>query len=231
MNIQSWFPLGMTGLISLQSKGTTKVFSSTTVWKHQFFGAQPSLWSSSHVTTGKTIALTIWTFFGKVMSLLFDSLSRFVIAFHLRSNHFLISRLQSPSTVLLELRKRKSVTASTFSLFVCHEVVGLDAMILGFWILSFKPAFSLSSFTLIERLFGSSLLTAIREVSSAYLRLLIFLPAILIPVFNSPSPAFWMMCSAYKWNKQGDNIQPCHSPFSILYQSVVQILTVAYWPT
>ena len=131
------------------------------------------------------------------MSLLFDSLSRFVIAFHLRSNHLLISRLQSPSTVLLELRKRKSVTASTFSLFVCHEVVGLDAMILGFWILSFKPAFSLSSFTLIERLFGSSLLTAIREVSSAYLRLLIFLPAILIPACDSFSQAFSVMYSAY----------------------------------
>ena len=69
MNIQDWFPLRLTGLM-LQSKGLSRVFSNTTVWKHQFFSTQPSLWSSSHIcnmTTGKTIALTIWTFVGKVM--------------------------------------------------------------------------------------------------------------------------------------------------------------------
>ena len=80
MNIQDWFPLGWTGWISLQSKGLWRVFSSTTVQKHQFFGVQPSLWSNSHpfMTMGKTIALTKWTFVGKVMSLLFDMLSRLV---------------------------------------------------------------------------------------------------------------------------------------------------------
>ena len=80
MNIQGWFPLGLTGLISLQSKGLSRVFSSTTVQKHQFFGAQSSLWSISHTgaTTGKAIALTRWTFFIKVMSLLFNMLFRFV---------------------------------------------------------------------------------------------------------------------------------------------------------
>ena len=81
-NIQGWFPLGLTGLISLLSKGLSGVFSSTIVWKHQFFGTQPSLWSNSHICTrllGKTVALTIWTFVGKVMSLLFNMLSRFVI--------------------------------------------------------------------------------------------------------------------------------------------------------
>ena len=64
VNIQGWYPLGLTGLISLLSKGLSRVFSSTTVRKHQFFGAQPSLWSNSHpyMTTGKTIALTRWTF-------------------------------------------------------------------------------------------------------------------------------------------------------------------------
>ena len=76
------------GLISLLSKGLSRVFSSTTVWKHQFFGTQPSLWSSSHIRTcllGKTIALTTWTFVGKVIALLFNMLSRFVIAFLPRS--------------------------------------------------------------------------------------------------------------------------------------------------
>jgi len=89
MNIQGWFPLGLTGLISLQSKGLPRVFSSTTVQKHQFFRAQPALWSSCHImymTTGKTIALTMQTFVGKVMSLFFNMLSRFVIAFLPRNN-------------------------------------------------------------------------------------------------------------------------------------------------
>ena len=88
VNIQHWFPLGLTGSISLQSKGLSSVFSSTIVQKYQFSGAQPSLWFHSHIhtlTTGKTIALTIWTFVDKVMSLLFNILSRFVIAFLARS--------------------------------------------------------------------------------------------------------------------------------------------------
>ena len=91
--------------------------------------------------------------------------------------------------------------------------------------------FSLSSFTFIKRLF-SSLLSAIRVESSAYLRLLIFLLAILIPACASSSPAFLMMYSSYKLNKQGDNIQPLHTPFPIWNQSVVPcpVLTVASWP-
>ena len=81
MNIQGWFHLGLTDLISLQSKGPSRVFSSTTVWKHQFFGVQPSFMaplSHPYMTPGKTIALTIWTFVSKVMSLLFKTLSRFL---------------------------------------------------------------------------------------------------------------------------------------------------------
>ena len=103
---------------------------------------------------------------------------------------------------------------------------------LSFWMLSFKPTFLLSSFTFITRLFSSSSLSAIRVVSSAYLRLLIFLPAILIPACDSSSPAFLMMYSALKLNKQGDNIQPWHTPFPIWNQSVVPclVLTVAPWP-
>ena len=100
------------------------------------------------------------------------------------------------------------------------------------WMLSFKPTFSLSTFTFIKRLFSSSSLSAIRVVSSAYLKLLIFLPAILIPACASYSPAFLMMYSAYKLNKQGDSIQPWCTPFPIWNQSVVPcpVLTVASWP-
>ena len=88
--------------------------------------------SHPYMTTGKTIALTIWTFVSKVVSLLFNMLSRFVIAFLPRSKHLLISWLQSPSTVILELKKIKSVTVSTVSPSIFYEVMGLDAMILAF---------------------------------------------------------------------------------------------------
>ena len=146
------------------------------------------------MTTGKTIDLTRHTLVGKVMSLLSNMLSRLVIGFLPRSKHLLISWLQLLSTVILEPEKIKSVTASTFYPSICHEVKGLDAMILVFFILSFKPGFSLS-FTLMRRLLNSSSLYAIRVVSSAYLSLLIFLPAILIPVWDSSSPASCMMYS------------------------------------
>ena len=111
------------------------------------------------MTTGETIALITQTFIVRGMPLLFNKLSRFVTAFLPRSNCLLISWLQSPSSVILEPKKRKSVTASTFSASICHEVMGLDAMILVFLILSFQLAFSLSSFTFIKRLFSSSLLS------------------------------------------------------------------------
>ena len=110
--------------------------------------------------------------------------------------------------------------------------MGPDAMIFIFGMLS-KPAFSLSSFTFIKRPFSSSSLSAIRVVSSAYLRLLIFLPAIFIPACASSSLAFHVLYSAYKLNKQGDNIQPWHTSFPIWNQSIIpcQVLTVASWPT
>ena len=127
--------------------------------------------SHPYMTTGKTIALTRRTFVDKVVSLLFNMLSRLVITFHPRSKRLLISWLQSPSAVILKSRKIKSATVSPST---CHEVMGLDAMILVFWMLSFKPTFSLYSFTFIKRLFSSSSLSAIRVVSSAYLKLLIF---------------------------------------------------------
>ena len=94
----------------------------------------------------------------------------------------------------------------------CHDLFGM---------LSFKPTFSLSSFAFMKRLFSSSSLSTIRVVSSVYLRLLIFLPAIFLPACASSSPAFRMIYSAYKLNKQGDNIQLWRTPFPIWNQSVV----------
>ena len=141
------------------------------------------------------------------MSLLFNMLSRLVIAFLPRSKGLLISWSQSQSAVILEPPKIKSVTVSIVSPSVCHEVMGPDAMIFIYWMLNFKPPFSLSSFTFIKRLFSSSI-SAIRVVSSAYLRLLIFLPATLLPTCPSSSPAFFVMYYAYKLNKQGDSKQP-----------------------
>ena len=99
-------------------------------------------------------------------------------------------------------------------------VMGPDAMIIVLWMLNFKPAFSLS-FTFIKRLFSSSLLSAIRVVSSGYQRLLIFLPAILVPACASFSLVFHMMYSAYKLNTQGDCVQPWRTPFPIWSHSVV----------
>ena len=185
--------------------------------------------SHPYMTTGKTIALTRQTFVGKVVSLLFNMLSRLVITFLPRSKLLLISWLQSPSAVILEPKKIKSDTVSTVSPSIFHEVMGPDAIILVFWMLSFKPTFSLFSFTFIKRLFSSSSLSAIRVVSSTYLRLLIFLLAILVPAYASSSPAFLMMYSAYKLNKQGGNKHPWHTPFPIWNQSVLPcpFLTVA----
>ena len=107
-----------------------------------------------YMTIGKTIALTIRTFAGKVMSLLFNMLYRFGTAFLRRSKCLLISWLQSPPTVVLEPKKINSVTISTVSPSICHEVMGSEAMMLVFLKLYFKPAFSLSLFTLIKRLFS-----------------------------------------------------------------------------
>ena len=116
VDVQDWFPLGWTGLISLQPNAFSRVFSNTTAQKHQFFGAQLSLGSNSHIHTWlleKPLLWLIWTFVRKVMSLLFNMLSYFTVS------------IVSPS--------------------ICHDVIGPDAMNLVFWVLSFKPTFSLSS--------------------------------------------------------------------------------------
>ena len=103
--------------------------NASTLWRSAFFIVQLS---HPYVAIGKTIALTRQIFVGKVMSLLFTMLSRFVIAFLPRSKHLLISWLQSPSAVILEPKKIQSVTASVVSPSICHEMMGLDAMILVF---------------------------------------------------------------------------------------------------
>ena len=125
------------------------------------------------MTTGKVIALTMWTFVSKVMSLLFNILSSFVLAILPRSKRLLILWLQFTISSDFGDQENKSVTVSISSPSICDKVMEPDATILVFLMLSFKPAFSLYSFTLTKRLFSSSLLSRIRVVSSAYLRLLI----------------------------------------------------------
>ena len=134
--------------------------------------------------------------------------------------------------MILESNKVKSEAVSIVFPSIWHEVMGQDGMTFVFWMLSFKPAFSLSSFTFIKRHFSSSLLSAKRLVLSVYLKLLIFLPAILISACASSSPAFLMIYSVYNLNKQDGNIQSWCNPFPIWNQSFVPclFLTVASWP-
>jgi len=170
-----WFDL-------LAVQGTLKSLlhhhiSKASILKHlTFFMVQLS---HPYVTTGKTITLIIWIFGSKVMSLLLNTLSRFIKVFLPGSKCLFISWLQWPSAVILEPKKIKYVIVSIVSPSVCHEVMGQGAIILVFWMLHFKLSFSLSSFICIKRVFSSSSLSPIRVVSSGYLRLL-FLLAILI---------------------------------------------------
>ena len=116
MNIQGWFPLGLTDLISLQSKGLSRVFSSIKIQNHQFFSTQTSLWSNSRMYAWLLEEPQLWLYrpLSVKWRLGFITLSRLVIAFLPRSKHLLISWLQSPSAVILEPRKIKSVTISIF---------------------------------------------------------------------------------------------------------------------
>ena len=149
---QGCSPSEWTGWISLQSKGLSSLL--------QHHSSKPSILRCSaffrvqlshpYRTTGKTVGLTRPTLIGKVMSLLLNILSRLVITFLPRSKRLLILWLQSPSAVILEPPKIKSDTVSTVSPSISHEVMGPDAMIFVFWMLSFKPTFSLSSFTFLE---------------------------------------------------------------------------------
>ena len=141
---------GMDWLNLLAGQGTLKSLlqhhssKASILWHSAFFTVQLS---HPYMTTGKTIALTRQTFVDKVMSLLFNMLSRLVITVLPRNKHLLISWRLSPSAVILEPRKIKSATVSTVSPSIFHEVMGQDAMIWVFWMSSFKPTFSLSTFT------------------------------------------------------------------------------------
>ena len=164
MNIQDWFPLALQDWFDLHAvKILSRIFSNTTIQKHQFFSLSliygPTFKSVHDYWKNHSFDYMDLCQQSDVSA--FNTLSRFVIAFLPRSKHLLISWLQPQSTVILGPKKRKSVTTSTFPPSVCHEVMGLDAHHF-FWMLSFKPAFSLSSFTLIKRVFTSSSLSVIR---------------------------------------------------------------------
>ena len=126
MNIQDWFPLGLTDVVSLQSKGLKSFLQhhslKASILRPSAFFMVPL--SHPYMTIGDTIALTTWTFVGKVMTLLFNMLSRLVKTFLPRSKHLLASWLQSPSAVILKPKEIKSVTVSIVSPSVCHEVMG-----------------------------------------------------------------------------------------------------------
>ena len=162
------------------------------------------------------------------MSLLLNMLSRFLIACLPKEQ--VSFKFMAAITTCSDFGAQENSLLQNSHLFAW--VMGPDAMIFIFWMLSFNPAFSLSSFTFIKRFFSSSLLSVIKVVSSAYMRLMIFLLAILTPECVSSSLAFHIMCISYKLNKQGDNIQPWFTPFPSWKKSIVPspVLTVASWP-
>ena len=156
------------------------------LWCSAFFMVQLS---HPYMTTGKAIALTIQTFVSKVMTLFFNTLSRFC--------HTFSSKEQAAINVCSDFGAQENKICHCFHFLpICYEVIELDAIMLVFLMMSFKPNFSLTSFTFIKRLFSFSSLSAISVVSSAYLKLLIFLPAILIPASDSSNLPFCMMYSA-----------------------------------
>ena len=155
--------------------------------------------SLPYTITGKTIALTIQTFVGKMMTHFLICSLGLSLLFLQGANIFNFVA----AVIIRRYLEPKKIKLSLFPLFSYLFAMKRWDQILQssfFWVWSFKPAFSLSYFTLIKRLFSSSLLSAIKVVSSAYLRLLISLPAILIPAFDSSGPACHMMYAAYKFN-------------------------------
>ena len=169
MDIQGWFPVGLTSLISLLSKGLSGVLLQHHNLKASIFQPSAFFISTSHILHDywKTIALAIWTFVGNVMSLILNILS---------TCHSFYSKKQVSFNFMVAVTYSSDFGAeeNNLSLFsivspsICHEVLGLNAMILIFGMLSFRPAFSLSSFIFIKRLFSSSSLSALRVVSSVY---------------------------------------------------------------
>ena len=227
MNIQGWFLLGLPGLISLLSEGISRVFSSTLVQKLLLFCSQPSLWFSSHIWTWLLEKPQLW---------LYASLLAKCFLIHCLG----LSKLSNQGTNIFSFmavvtvhsdfgtQEKKICHCFHFPTSIWHEVMGPNAMILVFKILTFKPAFSLSSFTLIKRLFSYSLVSAITVVSSVCLGLLLFLLAILM-WFIQPSISHDILF--IEVSKQGDDIQLC-TLFPVLNQSIIPcpIQTVASWP-
>jgi len=174
--------------------------------------------SHLYTTPGKTIGLGIWTIVGKMISVLFNTLSRFGIAFLPRGKHPLISWLQSPFMVILVSKNVNYVTVSTVFSPICHEVMGPDAMTLVLWMLSFKSAFSLFNFNFIKRLFTSSLLSAIQfsSVSQSCLTLWDSLKHTRPPW---PTPGVYSdLCSLSRWCHP--TISSSVVPFSSHLQSI-----------
>ena len=228
MNIQDRFPLGFDWFDLLSVQGTLKSLlkhhsSKASILRYSaFFMVQLS---HPYMTTRNTIALTRWTFVSKVMSLLFNMLSRFIIAFLPRSKHL---NFMAAVTICSDFGAQENKVCHCFQFLPIYLPwsVGIGCHDHRFWNVEFKPAFPLSSFTLIKRLFSSSSLSALRVVSSAYPRLLIVLPAIFLPACASSSLAFRMMYSAHKFNQQGDSIKPWCTPFPILNQCIVPCLVL-----
>ena len=234
INIQGWFLLGLTGFDLLAVQGTVKSLlqhhnSKTSILQCSVFYMIQL--SHQYMTTGNTTSMTVWTFVGKAMTLPFNMMSRFVITFIPRSKHLLFAWLQSPSVVILEPKKIKSCHCSYFfSPSICYEVMKLEPMILVFWMLNFKPIFILfhPHQEALQSLFTFCPLGGVICI----FEVLIFLLANLILACDSSSPAFHILYSAYKVNKQSDNIPAQCSPFLILNQSFVSclVLTVASLP-
>ena len=196
----------------------------------QFKGIRSSV---LHLLYGPALtALTLRAFVGRVLSLLFNTLFRFLMAFLPRSKHLLISWLQSPSPVNLKPKKRKSVPSCTFFPFYfpwsnvagCHDCSFFKYPVLN-WLFQ-SPSSPSSRRSLVplhlhlQRNLQFLFTTSHAVVSSACLRLLMFLLPVLIPACNPSSLVFLMMCSVYRLDKQGDRRQPCYTLFSILNQSV-----------
>ena len=190
MSIQGWFLLGLTNLILLQSKDSQDLLQYHST-KASILQCPASLWSNSHsyMTTGKTVILTLQTF-----------VNRWCLCFlvcclglsQLSSKEQASLNFMAAITVCSDFRAQENKICHCFHFppSICHEVMEPDAMVLLFLMLSFQPAISLSSFTLFKNLLSSSSPSAIRVVTSAYQRLLIFLPAKSIPACDS-SQATW----------------------------------------
>ena len=189
-----------------------------------------------YITTRKTIALTIQMFVGKVISLLFNMLSVFEVCHSFLSKELESFNFMATVTIHSDFGAQENKICHYLYFFpfylpwsdgtVCHDLSSLNA--------EFQASFYTLLFHLIKRQsFSSSSLSAIRVVSSEYLRFLLFLPTILIPACDSYGLAFRMIYSRYELSKQGDNMRPCCTPLPILNQSVVscQVLAVASWLT